>query len=133
MRPLEVCRIASQDTTIRDAMITASKTGRRTGAVLLLDDQGKLAGVFTDSDLARILENRDDAALDQPMSSRMTKDPITTTSGSRLQEATAIMSNRRISELPVVDERKRPIGLLDITDLVALTELDNSPTILPFS
>jgi arabinose-5-phosphate isomerase len=133
MRPLEVCRVANSQTTIRDAMVTASKTGRRTGAVMLVDDDGRLAGLFTDSDLARLLETRDDMALDQPIASRMTVNPATTADGSLLQEAMAIMSHLRISELPVIDEDCRPIGLLDITDLVALTDSYDKPATLPLA
>ncbi len=133
MRPLEVCRVAHSQTTIRDAMVTASKTGRRTGAVMLVDDDGRLAGLFTDSDLARLLETRDDMALDQPIASRMTVNPATTAAGSLLQEAMAIISRLRISELPVIDEDCRPIGLLDITDLVALTDSYDKPATLPLA
>ncbi len=120
MRPLEACRVASEESTIRDAMVAASKTGRRTGAIMLVDGEGRLAGLFTDSDLARLLEKRDDAALDQSIASRMTCQPATTYSGTLLQEAVATMSHLRISELPVVDKGHRPIGLLDITDVVSL-------------
>jgi arabinose-5-phosphate isomerase len=133
MRPLEVCRVANSQTTIRDAMVTASKTGRRTGAVMLVDDDGRLAGLFTDSDLARLLETRDDMALDHPIASRMTVNPATTAAGALLQEAMTIMSHLRISELPVIDEDGRPIGLLDITDLVALTDSYDKPATLPLA
>ncbi|MCG8653374.1 MAG: KpsF/GutQ family sugar-phosphate isomerase [Pirellulales bacterium] len=134
MRPLESCRIASQETTIREAMVTASKSGRRSGAVMLVDAAGRLSGLFTDSDLARLLENRDDAALDEPIVTRMTRDPATTVSGTLLQEAVATMSHRRISELPVIDSDHHPIGMLDITDVVSMVEPDeHSPATLRFS
>ncbi len=133
MRPLEACRVASKDTTIRNAMVTASKTGRRTGAVMLVDQWGRLAGLFTDSDLARLLEQRDDAALDEPINTRMTINPATARSGSLLGDATAVMSHRRISELPVIDDEHRPLGLLDITDLVSLTQSCQQPATVPFA
>jgi len=129
MRPLDQCRVAGTETTIRDAMVTASKAGRRTGAIMLVDPDGRLAGLFTDSDLARILEQRDDVALDQPIASKMTHHPITAHNGCSLQEAMAILSHRRISELPVIDDDQRPIGLIDITDLVSLTETEQPATI----
>ncbi len=118
MRPLEVCRVASTHASVRDAMVTASRSPRRTGAVMLVDDDGRLAGLFTDSDLARLLETRDDTALDHPIATRMTTHPTTARQGSLLTEAMAVMSHRRISELPVIDQERRPIGLLDLTDLV---------------
>lgn len=126
MRPLEVCRVASERSTVREAMINASLSSRRTGAVMLVDEEGRLAGLFTDSDLARLLETRNDSALDEPITSRMTKNPTTALQGSLLSEAMAILSHRRISELPVIDRDRRPIGLLDITDLVALSDAASS-------
>lgn len=132
MRPLEQCRVASVDTTIRDAMVTASKAGRRTGAIMLVDRSGRLTGLFTDSDLARILERRDEHSLDEPISTRMTRSPITVRANSSLQEALAILSHRRISELPVIDDEHCPIGLIDITDLVALTDQPDEQPTIPF-
>lgn len=132
MRPIDACRVAFMGATIRDAMVATSKTGRRTGAVMLVDDQGRLAGLFTDSDLARLLENRDEASLDQPIASRMTRDPTTALSRSMLQDAVATMSHRRISELPVIDSDHRPIGMLDITDVVSLAEPSPEPATIRF-
>ena len=120
MRPLDACRVASQGVTIREAMVMASKNGRRTGAIMLTGKLGKLTGLFTDSDLARLLETRNDLALDEPISNRMTADPVTIRRGLLFSEAVAVMSHRRISELPVVDDSDRPIGLVDITDVAAM-------------
>ncbi len=75
---------------------------------------------------ATLGDTRDDTALDQPIASRMTANPTTATQGSLLSEAMAVMSHRRISELPVIDEQHRPIGLLDITDLVSLSDSGDS-------
>lgn len=125
MRPIDACRLADQHTTIRAAMIGGSRTSRRTGAIMLTGDDGRLAGIFTDSDLARLLERRDEAALDQPIATRMTTRPVTIPSGTMLREALAIMSHRRISELPILDDQSRPIGLLDITDIVSLGDLND--------
>ncbi len=133
MRPLDFCRVASKETTIRNAMVTASKSGRRTGAVMLTHADGSLAGIFTDSDLARLLENRDDASLDQPIGLRMTANPATATTGSLLQDAMAVMSRRRISELPVINDNQQPIGILDITDVLSLIEPNDQLATLPIA
>jgi arabinose-5-phosphate isomerase len=85
---------------------------------LLVDETGRLAGIFTDSDLARLFEQRRDAALDRPIAEVMTRTPITVPTGTRVWDAIEIMSQRRISELPVVDSDGRPVGLLDITDVL---------------
>jgi arabinose-5-phosphate isomerase len=85
---------------------------------MVIDGEGRLAGIFTDSDLARLLERKLDLAIDGPISAVMTADPTTVTLGMRLAAACEILADRKISELPVVDIDHRPVGLIDITDLV---------------
>ncbi len=123
MRPLDACRVAFDNVTIRQAMIVQSQQGRRTGAVMLVDAAGKLAGIFTDSDLAKMLQTRSETSLDEPIASRMTTRPTTIGCGAPLQDAISLMSQRRISELPVLARDGRPLGLIDVTDLVALGEV----------
>ena len=41
---------------VRDALVAESRPGRRTGAIMVVDEAGRLVGIFTDSDLARLLE-----------------------------------------------------------------------------
>jgi arabinose-5-phosphate isomerase len=120
MRPLADCRLALDSQSVRDVFVKRSRAGRRTGAIMLTDHTGKLAGVFTDSDLARLFEGRRDAALDQPIRAVMTSRPSTVPQGSMMVDAVAIMAERKISELPVIDAAERPVGLVDITDVVGL-------------
>jgi len=119
MRPLAACRTACAVDTVREVFVRPLPT-RRTGAVMIVDDGGRLAGIFTDSDLARLFERRNDTALDHPIGSVMTARPTTVPFGTRLSDALAILEARRLSELPVVDEAGRVAGLLDIVDLVGL-------------
>lgn len=126
MRELSACRVASENTSVRRAVVTRSVSGRRSGAVMLINDAGCLTGIFTDSDLARLLETRSDDAMDSPVSAAMTADPRSIASGVLLSDAVALISKHRISELPVVDAESRPIGMLDITDLIALGEVNHS-------
>lgn len=120
MRQGHELRLAPATTPVREVFARARRRGRRTGAVMLTDDVGRLCGLFTDSDLARLFEQRRDAALDGPIAEVMTAAPVTVALGSRVVEALEILQQRKISELPVVDAAGRPAGLLDITDLVAL-------------
>lgn len=113
-------RIAEQTLSIRDVLVGLSRPERRTGAVMLVDVAGRLMGLFTDSDLARLLEQRADEQLDQPIANVMTRDPVTVNADAMLTEALALLSQRRISELPVVDSAGRPVGLIDITDVIGL-------------
>ncbi len=120
MRPVESCRLASDNLTIREALVTQRMPGRRSGALLLVDGSGKLSGIFTDSDLSRILESRRDEALDQPIHDVMTGNPRFVTAGTRLSDAVQIMVEAKLSELPVVDGEHRPLGLIDVTDLIEI-------------
>ena len=120
MRPLEHCRVAPQEETVRQVLVRVSVPGRRTGATMLIDAAGRLAGIFTDSDLARLFEHRRDDALDAAINSVMTHNPLQVPQGSLMSEAVALMAQRKISELPVVDDQGRPVGLIDVTDVVGL-------------
>lgn len=124
MRPLDVCRVASDRDTIRNALVSTTKEGRRTGAVMLTDSENCLTGIFTDSDLARLLESNDNARLDASICETMNRNPTTITSGSLLSEAVDVLAQHRFSELPVVDDQARPVGLIDITDVVSLLPID---------
>jgi len=86
--------------------------------VMIVGTNDELVGVFTDSDLARLFENRQDNALDRPIHEVMTIHPISVLEGTRLEDAVALLESRRLSELPVVDANGRPRGLIDVVDLV---------------
>jgi arabinose-5-phosphate isomerase len=120
MRHGEELRLASCEDTVRQVFAGARRHGRRTGAVMLTDKEGRLCGFFTDSDLARLFEQRRDNALDRPIREVMTPQPITVQQGTRVIDALEIIQRHKISELPVVDAQCRPVGLLDITDLIGL-------------
>jgi arabinose-5-phosphate isomerase len=118
MRQGSALRLAPCHLITREVFSRASGRGRRTGAVMLTDPTGRLCGLFTDSDLARLFEQRRDDALDRPIAEIMTPDPITIALGTRVVEAVEILSLHKISELPVVDAAGKPVGLIDITDLI---------------
>jgi arabinose-5-phosphate isomerase len=119
MRPLDECRIASEQLTVREVFTQALLPGRRTGAVMLTNEAGQLIGVFTDSDLARLLEQKQDHAIDRPVRDVMTHQPHTVNAHSLMTEAVNLLASHRISELPVVNRQGEPVGLIDITDTVA--------------
>jgi arabinose-5-phosphate isomerase len=120
MRRGDELRVAAATSTVRDVFTNLCRPGRRTGAVMLVDQDGLLSGLFTDSDLARLLERRRDGQLDRPIAEVMTAGPVTLSQDAILEEAVQIMSSRRLSELPVIDDQRRPVGLIDITDVIGL-------------
>ncbi|MCX7392868.1 MAG: KpsF/GutQ family sugar-phosphate isomerase [Planctomycetales bacterium] len=120
MRSGEQIRIAADTATIREIFVGHARPGRRAGAVMLVDEEGRLSGLFTDSDLARLLERRQDEQFDRPISEVMTHHPLTIEIGSILEEAMQHLGARHVSELPVIDHDRRPVGLIDITDLIGI-------------
>jgi len=122
MRPIAECRIARDGQTVRQVIVACSKPGRRTGAIMLTDSDGRLTGLFTDSDLARLFERRDEKALDRPIGEVMVASPATVTAGARVGEAVTLLAVRKFSELPVVDRTGRPVGLIDVTDVLGLKD-----------
>ncbi|MDZ4819746.1 MAG: KpsF/GutQ family sugar-phosphate isomerase [Planctomycetota bacterium] len=120
MRKRSECRIATTAQSVRDVLVQVRAPGRRSGAIMIVDEEGVLRGIFTDSDLARMFESRRDQMLDDPIRLVMTRSPATVTAGSMMTDAVEVMAERKISELPVVDVAGRPIGMLDITDIVSL-------------
>jgi len=124
MRPASQCRVACQRWSVREVFMRVAMPGRRSGAIMLVDDSGRLSGIFTDSDLARLFERRRDAELDQPICEVMTRQPVTIRAGAWMSEAVALLARRKISELPVVDADGKPVGMIDITDVVGLLPQD---------
>ena len=120
MRPLDQCRVASADKSVCEVLVGVSRPGRRSGAVMLVDSQQRLVGIFTDSDLARLLEKRQHAQLEEPIAQIMTRRFRTVPSGAALSSAIDLLAQYKISELPVIDSLERPIGMIDITDVVGL-------------
>ena len=87
---------------------------------MLTDSAGNLTGIFTDSDLVKLLEQHREHALDGPICDVMTRQPSTVLASARMAEAVTLLARRKISELPVIDSTGRPLGLIDITDIAGL-------------
>jgi arabinose-5-phosphate isomerase len=119
MRRGSELRVAAASSTVRQVYAQVRRRGRRTGAVMLTDEGGRLSGLFTDSDLARLLEQGRDEDLDRPISLVMTRGPLTIAQGMRVVDAVELLRRHRISELPVLDAGGKPVGLLDITDVLS--------------
>ena len=124
MRTDRRLRVAHRSQTVRAVFVALAGPRRRSGAVLVVDDADRLVGIFTDSDLARLFERMQDDQLDQAIGAVMTADPIQVVVGATVAEAVDLMKGRKISELPVVDRGGRPVGLIDLTDLIGLVPSD---------
>lgn len=110
--------VVKDDVTVAEALKEAP-SGRRTGAIVIVDDADRLAGIFTDADLRRLLCNNPDG-LKQRIRDVMTKSPKHLTVDDLVRDAVQMMRERRLDEIPVLDSDGRPIGIVDVQDLIAL-------------
>ncbi len=105
--------------TLREALAQLRKMRRRSGAIVVTDARGRLAGVFTDADLRRLLEAGREDALDRPICDVMTRRPKFVRTGASAAEAIVLVNRYFIEEIPVVDDADRVVGLVDVQDLFA--------------
>jgi len=108
------------DTCTVQQALTAAGEGRRSGALMLVDPQGRLSGIFTDGDLRRNLNSRGVSVLQEPIASIMTRHPCTLASDALVRDAVRLVRDRRLDEIPVVDAAGCPIGLVDVQDLITM-------------
>jgi arabinose-5-phosphate isomerase len=118
-RPGEKLPIATQDDTV-EQMLTKTSDVKRHGAVMIVDPAGRLAGIVTDADLRRLLTRQGPGALKQKVERIMTAGCKRIRADALASEATAVFYKYRIDELPVVDSEDRPVGLIDVQDVVMI-------------
>jgi CBS domain-containing protein len=91
---------------------------RRTGSVLVLDDQQRLMGIFTGRDAVRLLAEGKNAEV-TTLGQAMTPNPITLTPDKRAIDGLREMSNRGFRHLPVV-ESGRILGVVSRSDFLGI-------------
>jgi arabinose-5-phosphate isomerase len=107
--------IVSKTTNISDALL--EMTNKRLGMTCITDNQGALCGIFTDGDLRRTLANNIDLNATE-ISTVMTTNSKTISGNKLAAEALQIMEKNAISGLVILDNNKRPIGALNMYDLL---------------
>jgi arabinose-5-phosphate isomerase len=109
----------SVDATVEEAVLTMSTAVVR-GAVSIVDDQGKLQGLFTDGDFRVLMVRGEDrnAIMARPIVEVMTAEPTVARTGTLAVEALRVMDEREFDNIPVVDDEGRVVGILDVQDLM---------------
>lgn len=89
------------------------------GGVIIVDDEGRMLGLVTDGDIRRAILKHGNV-LERNIAEIMTRNPLSVQRGVRALEALKLMQERAspIGVLPVLDEDRRPVGLLRLHDLV---------------
>jgi arabinose-5-phosphate isomerase len=105
-----------EDQSVREALTVMTRT--RAGATSVVNQEGRLVGYFTDGDFRR-LAPRDPGILLRPLHEVMTRHPKTLTMDIRASEVAEKLRRYRCDNMPVVDAKGRPVGLLDERDLLS--------------
>jgi arabinose-5-phosphate isomerase len=117
MRQQNVTPVVHEDALIIEALREVSRA--HAGTVSVVNDDGRLVGVFSDGDLRRSIE-KDEGAPRKRIGQFMTKNPTTVTPDVLVAEALRTVKDRDIGALIVVDPERRPIGIVDERDLLGL-------------
>lgn len=107
--------VVSVKASVREALFEITSKGY--GAVCIIDDGGRLVGIFTDGDLRRLLERTGLQGMDGPIDENMTAHPRTIEVGRLAVEAMRVMEENEVSVLVAVRE-DCPVGMVHIHDLL---------------
>jgi len=103
-----------------EKMLQQTSDVKRHGAVMVVDKDGRLAGIITDADLRRLLTQKGPNAFSLKAGDVMTADCKKIRADALASEATAIFHKYRIDDLPVVNADNKPVGLIDVQDIVTI-------------
>lgn len=124
MRVFEVMRSGRANPVVRDTaplrevVVVMTNTPGRPGAANVVDRSGQLVGIFTDGDLRRLVE-RGHTDFQVPVKDVMGRHPRCISPEELVLEAAAKIREACVDQLPVVDADGKPVGLLDVQDLLA--------------
>jgi arabinose-5-phosphate isomerase len=106
-----------EDASIKDVILEI--TSKRLGATTVINDEGILTGVITDGDLRRLLEKTLDIK-NLKAKDLMTKDPKVMNENYLASFALQQMENFKITAMIIIDEKRKPIGIVHLHDLINL-------------
>jgi len=107
--------VVSEEKTVSEVLLKI--THSHAGSASIVSKKGTLVGIFTDGDLRRHIEVDKDL-LKRKIKEVMTKDPMAIEKDRLAAEAMHMLEAKKIDEVPVVDKKHRPVGLLDVQDLL---------------
>jgi arabinose-5-phosphate isomerase len=108
----------SLETPMPDAFHEMSKKGL--GMTTVVHPDGRLAGIITDGDLRRLMQQHRGATLEMTAGSGMKRDPQTIGPHVLASEALNLMEKRKITSIVVVDEAQSVLGVVHLHDLWTL-------------
>jgi len=118
MRKGEQLPLVPSGTRLVEVVRVMNRTPGRPGVALVTGEAGVLVGIFTHGDLARLLERSPTITADDAVDLHMGKNPKTIGPEQLVEEAQHVLHEFRIDQIAVLDQARRPIGLLDVQDLL---------------
>jgi len=104
------------DNTVYEALSVLVE--KNVGALMVLNDQDEVVGIFSERDYARKVIVKGRASKDTRISEVMTENPFTVSESDSIEDCMVMMSDKHIRHLPVTDERNRLLGMISIGDVV---------------
>jgi arabinose-5-phosphate isomerase len=117
MRSGDQLALISPESTVSAALQAMTKA--RSGAAVVVQPDGSLAGVFTHGDFVRAFQ-MDHAISELPVVQFMTHQPISIRADKLAAEVLATLEKARIDDLVVLDEKGHPVGMVDTQDLTRM-------------
>ncbi|CAO3430928.1 CBS domain-containing protein [Azospirillum doebereinerae] len=99
------------------AAIAQLLTEHRIGAVLVLEEDGRPAGILSERDIVRAIARDGAAALSRPAADLMTRELVTGQPTDTVADLMAVMTDRRIRHIPILEDG-RIVGVISIGDVV---------------
>ena len=124
LRVHEIMRQGANHTVVEEDLLCLQVLERingtpgRPGAAAVVDGSGALVGFITDGDIVRRLSAGRRDFLDRPVKELMTRNPKVVRRDQLASEAYHVMQEKKVDQLPVVDDENRPVGLVDVQDLL---------------
>ena len=117
MRKIDELALISPAAPVVEAIQAMTKY--RAGAAVVVNEDETLAGIFTHGDFARHFPGNPGIG-SLPVGDFMTRNPITITGDRLAAEVLQVLEHHRIDDLVVLDEKRRPVGIVDSQDLTRL-------------
>ncbi len=108
--------ITSQ-TRVGDALKAMTKA--RSGAAVVIDSNGALAGIFTHGDFVRAFQN-DALIAEHAVEKFMTRNPVSISADKLAAEVLTVLEKHRVDDIVVVNDQGQPVGLVDTQDLTRM-------------
>ncbi len=115
MRTGSRCPIVSTEITVKETIIAISRA--RAGLAVVVDENGKRLGIFTDGDFRRCWEENNNIG-NVKVGEVMTRPGLAIKTGTLVRDAKNLMAERHINALPVLDSEDHVLGLLDLQDII---------------